>query len=69
MMNEKERTLSKNKTRRIPWGLVLGIGIGGIAGFLFYYFIGCSTGTCPITSNPYGSVLYGALMGAMVSRL
>ncbi|HNW29084.1 MAG TPA: DUF6132 family protein, partial [Spirochaetota bacterium] len=61
--------MSKNKTRRIPWGLVLGIGIGGIAGFLFYYFIGCSTGTCPITSNPYGSVLYGALMGAMVSRL
>ncbi|MBP7735372.1 MAG: hypothetical protein KA369_05295 [Spirochaetes bacterium] len=68
-MRENESTLSKNKPRRIPWGLVLGIGIGGIAGFLFYYFIGCSTGTCPITSNPYGSILLGALMGAMVSRL
>ncbi len=68
-MRENENSLSKNKPRRIPWGLVLGIGIGGIAGFLFYYFIGCATGTCPITSNPYGSILYGALMGALVSRL
>lgn len=62
----------KNNTgafKKIPWGLVVGTAAGGITGFLFYYFIGCQTGTCPITSNPYGSVLYGALMGAVISRV
>ncbi len=54
--------------KRIPWKLLAGIAIGGTAGFLYYYFIGCASGTCPITSNPYGSVLYGSLMGAMIAR-
>jgi hypothetical protein len=33
--------------------------IGGIAGFAYYYFIGCSSNTCAITSNPYISTGYG----------
>jgi hypothetical protein len=32
-------------------------------GFAYYYFIGCTTGKCPITGNPYISTLYGALVG------
>ncbi|MGA9119143.1 MAG: DUF6132 family protein, partial [Bacteroidota bacterium] len=35
-------------------------------GFLYYYFIGCASGTCPITSNPYVSTLYGAGMGLLL---
>jgi hypothetical protein len=54
--------------KSLPWKLIIGIGIGASAGFLYYYFVGCATGTCPITSNPYGSVMYGAVMGALVSR-
>lgn len=38
-------------------------GIGGIAGFAYYYYIGCASGTCPITSNPYLTTGYGVLMG------
>ncbi len=41
----------------------LGCLIGMTGGFAYYYFIGCSSGSCPITSNPYMSMLYGALMG------
>jgi hypothetical protein len=33
--------------------------IGGLAGFAYYYFIGCSSNTCAITSNPYISTGYG----------
>lgn len=36
---------------------------GGVFGYLYYRFIGCSSGACPLTSNPVTSVLYGALIG------
>ena len=40
---------------------------GALAGFAYYYFIGCSTGTCPITSSPYISTAYGAVIGLLLS--
>ncbi|RMF58411.1 MAG: hypothetical protein D6748_08765 [Calditrichaeota bacterium] len=40
--------------------------IGGLLGFGYYYFIGCNSGTCPITSNPYISTIYGFVMGAVL---
>jgi len=43
--------------------------LGGAAlGFAYYYFIGCASGTCPITSNPYISTAYGALLGTLFGR-
>ena len=45
---------------------IAGSILGALAGFLYYYFIGCSSGTCPITSNPYISIAYGALMGYLI---
>ena len=41
--------------------------IGGIGGFAYYYFIGCQTGTCPITRNPFISTSYGMLIGLVIS--
>lgn len=50
-------------------GRVLPVILGGAGGFLYYRFIGCKTGACPITSNPWISTLYGALIGwLMISR-
>jgi hypothetical protein len=37
--------------------------LGATAGYAYYYFIGCSSGSCPITSSPWISTLYGAGMG------
>ena len=37
--------------------------IGGIGGFVYYYFVGCNSGACAITSNPYSSILMGGLLG------
>ena len=48
---------------------IIGLLAGGIGGFLYYHFVGCTSGTCPITSNPYISVLYGALMGYLLFDL
>ncbi|MCW5555445.1 MAG: hypothetical protein KIS67_25195 [Verrucomicrobiae bacterium] len=47
--------------------LVIGLIIGGGAGFAFYKFIGCTTGTCPLTSNPWVSTLYGMILGGLIA--
>ncbi|MDP1993866.1 MAG: DUF6132 family protein [Ignavibacteria bacterium] len=41
------------------------VPLGAIAGYAYYYFIGCQSGTCPIQSNPYFSTLYGAMLGGI----
>lgn len=45
---------------------LLGIGIGAIAGFAYYNYIGCVSGNCRITSKPLNSSLYGSLMGGLL---
>jgi hypothetical protein len=43
-----------------------GIVLGGILGYLFYYFYGCN-GTCLISSDPWTSTAYGAFLGFLFS--
>jgi F0F1-type ATP synthase assembly protein I len=45
---------------------ILGILLGAIFGYLYYYFVGCASGTCNITSKPLNSTLYGAMMGGLL---
>ena len=49
--------------------LIVGGILGAIAGFLYYYWIGCTSGSCAITSHPISSTLYGALMGALALNM
>lgn len=46
--------------------LVLFVLAGAVAGFAFQRTVGCRTGACLITSNPYVSTLYGALLGYLL---
>ena len=48
---------------------LIGITLGAMAGFLYWKFVGCSNGTCMITSKPINSSLYGALMGFLVAGI
>jgi len=36
---------------------------GAIGGFLYWRFVGCNSGTCPIQSVWYWSTLWGAALG------
>jgi hypothetical protein len=45
---------------------LLGVLIGGTAGFLYYQFIGCVSGSCAITSNPYMSTIGGGFLGFFI---
>ncbi len=44
---------------------LFGIVLGMIAGYAYYYYVGCASGTCAITSRPLNSTLYGAMMGGL----
>lgn len=49
--------------------IIAGTFIGGVIGYVYYRFIGCSTGVCPIASNPWLSTLLWAFMGFMVASM
>lgn len=51
--------------KRYGW-TASGIVFGVWGGFLYWNFIGCSTGTCPITSSPLNSSIWGAAMGGLL---
>jgi uncharacterized protein DUF6132 len=47
---------------------ILPVVIGAAGGFLYYKFVGCTSGTCPITANPWSSTIYGAVMGLLIGQ-
>ena len=49
------------------WKPFLGIILGGLGGFLFFYFVGCKSGSCAITSNPVSSILMGSFLGFFIT--
>jgi hypothetical protein len=49
--------------------IVIGVLAGGVVGFLYNRFIGCKSGVCFISRNPYLSTLYWALLGGLIARI
>lgn len=46
--------------------IAIGVLIGGALGFANYKFIGCATGTCPLSSNPWIATIFGMMLGGLV---
>jgi len=42
---------------------------GAVLGFTYWYYVGCMSGSCPITSSPIVSTIYGAILGIGVVNL
>ena len=56
--------------RTLLWLLPAILAImGAAAGYAYYHYVGCVTGTCPITSKPLNSTLYGALLGFLIGMI
>jgi hypothetical protein len=45
---------------------ILPVVLGAAGGYAYYYFIGCASGACPISSNPYISTVYGGIIGVLL---
>lgn len=54
------RTLWRSRWRALALGLI-GAGLGAA----YAHFIGCHTGTCPITSNLWTASAWGGLIGVL----
>lgn len=61
--NKMLELLMKNKF------LVVFAILGAIGGFLYWKYIGCLSGTCPIKSVWYLSTLFGALIGYLAGSI
>lgn len=49
---------------------IIGALVGALLGyFIIYKILGCSTGACRITSNPYISTIYGLVIGLLLVGL
>ncbi|MCX6147027.1 MAG: DUF6132 family protein [Candidatus Kapabacteria bacterium] len=48
--------------------IIFGI-IGTSLGWAYWYFVGCASGHCAITSSPVNSSIYGLIMGVLVSDI
>ena len=59
-MNMMQKMIRKNLLS------IIGVFVGAIAGFLYWKYVGCLTGTCKITSSPINSSLYFSLMGLLI---
>jgi hypothetical protein len=44
---------------------LLGAFAGAVIGFLYWKFIGCTSGTCPLTSNPFSTTILFGVMGGL----
>ena len=57
------------KLLRNNWTYILGAVVGAIGGYLYWRYVGCTTGTCPITSSPANTIIYGTAMGALLGGI
>ncbi len=47
--------------------MLIGGVVGAVLGFALYKFVGCKTGACPITANPFISMAIYGFVGAMLA--
>lgn len=48
---------------------IIGAIVGAVAGYLYYVYVGCASGSCAITSKPINSTIYGGFMGYLLLSL
>ncbi len=68
--DKKPKIGLRNKIKELlsPINLI-GLALGALGGFIYYKQIGCTSGNCPITSNAYLTILWGALIGFLLADI
>jgi phage shock protein E len=58
----------KDRILNNKWTLI-GVVLGAAGGYAYYYFVGCNSGSCAITSSPINSTIYGTIMGGLLFNI
>jgi len=48
---------------------IAGLGLGMAGGFLYWKYVGCASGTCPLTSNWMIMLVYGGVTGSLLGNM
>lgn len=48
---------------------ITGFGLGMIGGYLYWKYVGCASGTCPITSSWKIMLIYGGVIGGLLGNM
>jgi hypothetical protein len=51
------------------WLSLAGAFLGAAGGYLYWLKIGCTSGSCPITSSPVMTAIWGAVMGGLLLNM
>lgn len=51
---------------RAHWRTLLGVAVGAALGGGYAYFVGCRTGTCPLTGNVWTAAAFFGFTGGVV---
>jgi hypothetical protein len=55
-----------NKLTITPKNIIFTV-LGALCGFLYAHYVGCITGTCPITSNRFVATVFFSFFGYILS--
>lgn len=58
------KSLVKHRLIRLGMGALA----GAVLGLLYWKFVGCHSGTCPLTSSPIKTVILFSFMGGLFAR-
>jgi len=68
-MPEQESILNKRYLKFLTLKSITGMLLGVVGGYVYYIKVGCTGGSCPITSNPWMTMLWGLMMGYLVGDM
>ena len=64
----KDSSLLNRVLNKMLYRIMLGAGLGALVGLLYWEYIGCNGGSCPLTSNPYKTVIIFTIMGGFMAK-
>ncbi len=65
---KKDETFIQKVLNKITYRIIFGASIGAIIGWLYWEFIGCNGGSCPITDTSYKTIILFSFMGGFMAR-
>lgn len=66
-IKSKPKTLKELMRSSHLWKPLSGILIGGSLGYLYYYFLGCTSVSCVNPGSPLSSIVFTGVLGLIIS--